>query len=204
MNSSEQTRLAIVGTISDLHTRPIAYDLSCLRKLVADVSPDLLCVEITVEDWEQSHVSRLPVEVRDALIPVVDATDIVLIPVAPSSAHYTDFGPPFGWRHKLVRSFDRLLRWGQIQANDAITMNGRWFGAFCHTLCWLTERLWTAQDRAAWENQNQLLVENIVRAVQRDSGRRVLVAVGCQRLHRVKLLLRHHSELFQMVLYQSL
>ena len=47
MNSSTQTRLAILGTMAVLHTQPIRYDISGLRKLVADVSPDLLCVEIT-------------------------------------------------------------------------------------------------------------------------------------------------------------
>ena len=204
MNSFDQTRLAILGTMSDLHTRPISYDLGCLRKIVADVAPDLLCVEITVEDWEQGAITEASVDVRDALVPVVAATDIVLIPVAPSSARYMDFAPALGWRRQLVRSFDRLLRWGQIQANDVRTVNGPWFGAFCHSLCWLTETLWTARDRADWEIENQRLAENIIRAIERDRGRRVLVAVQCQRLHRLISLLRKHNELFKIVPYQNL
>ena len=42
-----KTRLAILGTISDLHRQSIRYDLDCLQKVVADISPDLLCAEIT-------------------------------------------------------------------------------------------------------------------------------------------------------------
>jgi hypothetical protein len=204
MNTSSQTRLAVLGTISDLHKQPIAYDLGSLRKVVADLSPDLLCAEITKEAWEREDFSSTSLEVREALAPIIGSTDIVLIPVAPTPERYADFTPISGWRHRLVRTFDHLLRWGQIQADDVQTVNGPWFGAFCHTICLLTETFWSAKDRTTWENQNEELTENIVRAVQRDSGRRVLVAVQCQRLHRLLPLLNAHEDLFKFVAYQNL
>lgn len=204
MNSSPRTRLAILGTMSDLHGQPIAYDLDCLRRIVVDIAPDLLCAEITMDAWEHQDFSRASLEVRDALTPVIASTDIVLIPVAPTPKQYTDFAPNSGWRRRLVRTFERLLQWGQIQADDVEAVNGPWFGAFCHTVCWLTESLWTAKDRAAWEKQNEELVENIVRAVERDSGRRVLVTVQCQRLHRLIPLLHAHDDFFEIVAYQNL
>jgi len=203
MNAS-RTRLAILGTMSDLHRQPISYDLNCLQKIVADVSPDLLCAEITKEGWEQGDFSQASVEVREALAPMIASMDIVMIPVAPSPKQYTDFTPDSGWRHRIVRNFNRLLRWGQIWANDVMTINGSGFGAFCHTVCWLTEMFWSSEDRALWERQNKQLVENIVHAVQRDSGRRVLVAVQCQRLHSLMPLLKTHDELFKIVAYQNL
>jgi hypothetical protein len=198
------TRLAILGTMSDLHRQPIAYDLVCLRKVVGDLAPDLLCAEITLDNWEREEFSRASLEVREALTPVIASTDIVLIPVAPTSEQYADFTPDSGWRRRLVQTFDRLLRWGQIQADNVENVNGMWFGVFCHTVCWLTEMVWTAKDRAAWEKQNEDLVENIVRAVKRDSGRRVLVVVQCQRLHRLIPLLHVYDDLFKMVAYQNL
>lgn len=204
MHPSPQTRLAILGTMSDLHSQTIAYDLACLKKIVADLAPDLLCAEITRSDWERDDVSRASLEVREALTPVIAATDIVLIPVAPSPDRYADFAPASGWRRRLVRTFERILRWGQIQADNVETVNGLWFGAFCHTVCWLTEMFWSAEDRATWEKQNEELAENIVRAVQRDSGRRVLVAVQCQRLHRLIPLLHAHDDLFTIMAYQNL
>lgn len=190
--------------MSDLHSRPIAYDLDCLRKIVADLAPDLLCAEITMEAWEREDFSRASLEVRDALAPIIASTDIVLIPVAPTPEQYADFTPDSGWSRRIVRAFDRLLHWGLVQAGDVKTVNGMWFGAFCHSICWLTELFWTAKDRAAWERQNKELSENIARAVQRDSGRRVLVAVQCQRLHRLILLLDAHKDLFRIVAYQKL
>ena len=203
MNST-QTRLAILGTMSDLHRQPISYDLNCLQKVVADLSPDLLCAEITKQAWERTDLTQASLEVREALAPVIASTDIVLIPVAPDPKQYVDFTPDSGWRHRIVRTFDRLLRWGQIQADDVKSINGFGFGAFCHTVCLLTEMFWTKNDRATWEKQNRELAESIVRAVQRDRGRRVLVAVQCQRLHRLIPLLQAHNNLFQIVSYQDL
>jgi hypothetical protein len=190
--------------MSDLHRQPIAYDFGCLRKIVAEISPDLLCAEITQEAWEQDELSRGAPEVREALAPVIASTDIVLVPVAPTPDQFSDFSPDSGWRGRIAWTFGRLLHWMQIQANDVKTVNGPWFGACCHTICWLTERFWTVKDRAAWERQNQELAENIIHAVQRDSGRRVLVAVQCQRLHRLLPLLRAHDDLIQIVPPQDL
>ncbi len=204
MSTTARTRLAILGTMSDLHSQPIAYDLACLRTVVADLAPDLLCAEITLEAWERADLSRVTLEVREALAPVIASTDIVLIPVASSLKQYGDFTPGSGWRRRLVQTFDRSLRWGQTKADDVRNVNGPWFGAFCHTVCMLTESLWTVQDRTAWERQNEELAENIARAIQLDRGRRVLAAVQCQRLHRLIPLLRAHTNLFDLVSYQNL
>ena len=202
--NSIKTRLALLGTMSDLHTRPIRYDLANLQRIVADLSPDLLCAEITRQAWERGDIAQASVEVREALAPMIAATDIVLIPISPTLKQFADFMPGSGWRRPVIHVLDRFFNWGQMQANEAETVNGPWFGAFCHTICMVAEIFWTSKDRAAWEKQNSQLVENIVHAVQRDSGRRVLVAVQCQRLHRLVQLLRAHSDLLDIVGYQNL
>ncbi|HEY5731177.1 MAG TPA: hypothetical protein VLA72_10615 [Anaerolineales bacterium] len=204
MKTSSITRLAILGTMSELHKQPISYDLDSLKKVVVDVSPDLLCAEITADAWEREDMSKASLEVRDALAPVIASTDIVLIPISPSLEQYADFKPDFGWRQRLVRTFDRLLRWGQIQADNVQAVNGMWFETFCHTVCWFNEALWTAEDRVAWEKQNEEMVSNIIHAVQRDAGRRLLVVVQCQRVHQLIPLLRAHDDLLKLVDYQEL
>ena len=203
MNTSARSRLALLGTLSELHRQPIVYDLACLRRLVAEVAPDILCAEITREAWEADDLSQTPVEVRGALAPVEAATDIVLIPVAPTHQQFADFTPTAGWR-RLARVFDRLLRWGQRRANRPEAINGLMFGTFCHTVCWLIEMTWTMEVRRAWEAQNQAIGDNIIQAVQRDPGRRVLVAVQCQRLHRLAPFLKASADAIDIVNYQQL
>jgi hypothetical protein len=202
--SPHNTRLAVLGTMSDLHREPIAYDLNCLQKIIAEVSPDLLCAEITLADWERADLSQASLEIREALAPIIAATDIVLIPVAASPRHFGSFLPESGWRRRLIKALDRLLRWGQLRAATPENINGPWFGAFCHSMCWLTERFWTAQDRAAWDAENRELVENVARAIERDRGRRVLLVVQCQRLHQLITRLHSRPDQFTLVSYRNL
>jgi hypothetical protein len=129
---------------------------------------------------------------------------VVLVPIAPDPKRFADFMPRVGNRRSLVLALDRLLRWGARKASRPETINGMTFGAFCHTICLLTEASWSVEDRAAWDAQNQLITQRIVQAAQNDPGRRMLVAVQCQRLHRLVPLLRAHRDIFEIVRYQEL
>jgi hypothetical protein len=204
MNEKPETRLALLATLSELHSEPIAYDLQCLRDLVVELAPDLLCAEITREMWEGGDLSAAAIEVRDALAPTVASTDTVLVPVAPSADRFHDFAPDGGWRRDLVHTYDRILRWGQQRANSPEAVNGPLFEAFCHPLCVLTEMTWTAEKRAAWTVQNEQIAENVLRAVARDPGRRVLVAVQCQRIHKLEPLLEAGASQIKLVNYWEL
>lgn len=204
MNEQPPTRLALLATLSELHQQPIAYDLQCLRDLVTELAPDLLCAEITRDMWEGGDLSAAAIEVREALAPIIASTDTVLVPVAPSAERFHDFAPDEGWRHNLVRTYDRVLRWGQYRANSPEAVNGALFEAFCHPLCVLTEMTWTAEKRAAWTAQNRQIAQNVLHAVRRDPGRRVLLAVQCQRIHKLEPLLKAGRERVNVVPYQTL
>jgi hypothetical protein len=204
MNTLVRTRLAVLGTMADMHLQPLAYDLVRLRAIVAELAPDLLCAEITRYAWEKGGLSNVALEISAALAPLVAASDIVLIPVIPRLEQFTDFAPSAGWRLSLVRGFDRILRWGQRKASRPEAINGVTFGAFCHTLCWLTEKMWTENDRLAWEAQNKAMAENILQAVRRDPGCRVLVTLQCQRLHILLSLLKKHTDELEIVDYREL
>lgn len=193
------TRLALLGTMSEMHREPVAYDLARLANIVADLAPDLLCAEITRPMWEAGDLASAAVEVREALAPVVAATDVVLVPVAPSPERFGDFSPRRGWRAEMVHIFDRLLRWGQRQADTAEAVNGTLFGAFCHTVCYLSEWSMAPQERAAWNAQNEAIAGNILSTVSRDPGRRVLVAVQCQRIHKILPLLGSNRDFLEIV-----
>ncbi len=204
MMKPTHTRLAILGTMSDLHRELLPYDLACLRKIIAEGAPDLLCAEVTLADWEQSQLAAAELEVREALVPVVNTTDIVLVPVAPSRKKYGEFAVETGWRKQIAQVGLNTLRWGQRKAARPQAIHGYLFGAFCHTICALTEASWTAEERAEWNRQNQSMVDNILQVVRRDPGRRVLVVVQCQRMHRLKQVLKAHTGELEIVRYQHL
>lgn len=199
-----RTRMAIMRTISSLHVEPLHYDLECLSSLVLNLAPDLLCADITREAWERGDLSGVPLEVREALAPAIALTDTVLVPVAPTSQQFNDFYAPSGLRAWISHRFDRLLRWGQRVANGPEAIHGLVFKAFCHTVCALEEMTWKRADRQAYERRMQALAENILEAVQRDPGGRVLVVVQCQCLHKLEPLLKKAEDWLKIVDYREL
>lgn len=203
-NSRIKTRLALLATMGVLHAEPLAYDLNCLRTLVIELAPDLLCAEITQQDWEHQDLSRASLDFRQALEPAARLTETVLVPVAPSPERFENFMAPPGWRQRLVRSFDRWLRWGQRTAGKPQAIHGILFESFCHTVCLMTELAWSPDERAAWDLQNKVLVETILDLVRRDPSRRVLAAVQCQRFHKLEPLLKRHLDEIELVDYWEL
>lgn len=204
MNPLPRTRLAVLGTLSDLHREPLAYDLACLRQLVTDLAPDLVCAEVPRAMWESGELGPAALEVREALAPAVAATDVVLVPVDTDLRHFDEFRAAGRWQARTVHRLQQLLRWGQRKAGRVERINSVGFAAFCHTLCWTTEWLWSAEDRAAWLVQTRALADNVLATVRRDPGRRVLLVVQCQRLHRLLPLLRARANEYDLVSYEAL
>lgn len=199
-----KTRLAILRTMGSLHAEPLGYDLDCLRGIIWHVGPDLLCADITREDWENNTLSNTTLEVREALAPLIKMSDTVLVPVAPNPELFSDYKAPPGWRHVLSGWFGRLLQWGQRVASRPEAIHGLAFDAFCHTVCALTEMTWTKADQSAYQVRTQALAENILQAVQRDPGTRVLVVIQCQWEHTLEPILKRKADWLEIVDYREL
>jgi len=198
-----KTRLALLSTLSDMHTQPIRYNLDALAAIVDQVAPDLLCVELPQDEWEMGRLDRAPVEVGRSLLPLAELSNTVVLPVAPDARQFNDFAPKTGWRAGLARRLDQALRWAQRTANNPEAIHTWLFEGTCHTLCALSEMSWDAQARRAWAAQNQAMLDNILRAARRDPGRRILVAVQCQRIHWLEPRLKRVSDI-ELVGYREL
>jgi hypothetical protein len=194
---TQKTPIAVLGTLADLHREPIRYNLACLTQLVEQVNPDLLCAEVRQEAWEQGAWDTLPIEYREALIPLTAYTNIVIVPIqgpAECSLCTPQAGPWLGLRRSVARHLDGLLRWLQRQASGPDAINSGAFGHLCHTICLLEAWNGGAAVRQAWQAANRALLENIVTTVRRDPGVRVLVTVDCRRRHQLVAWLKRVDE----------
>lgn len=193
-----KSRVAVLGTLAELHKEPIKYNLACLTRLVKELEPDLLCAEIQRDDWESGDLSRAPIEYREALVPLSRRTDIVIVPVSSSEGCELiapQEGPFLGLRSRLIGILNWHLRVMQRLAGRPRATNSGLFGHLCNTICALQAWLCGAVTRRAWEEANQQIFDNILWAVRRDPGRRVLVTVDCRRRHLLEERLRHMDEL---------
>lgn len=196
----------MLGTLAELHRKPIQYDLRALRRLVRDLQPDLLCAEIHPDDWQAGELSGLPPEYREALVPLSRRTNIVVVPVSGSRGRelFVPQGERLpGLRSLVVRLLNGQLGWMQRLANGPGAINSGLFGWMCDCVCRLTAWVCGPQAQQSWDQANQAIVDNVLAAVRRDPGRRVLVTVDCRRRHRLEQALRRLPEV-ELVDYRNL
>lgn len=184
-----KSRVAVLGTLAELHQEPIRYDLKALVRLVKNLQPDLLCAEIPLDHWRNGRLDRLPPEYGEALLPLTRRTNIVLVPVASDQGCELISprrGPIRGGRSVLVWWMNWMLRSLQRDAGTPEAINTGFFGHLCDTMCAVTAWVCGEATRRAWQQANQQLYDNVVQAMQRDPGRRVLVTVDCRRRHQLQ------------------
>lgn len=194
----KKTRVAVLGTLADLHTESIHYDLRCLEHLVEKTEPDLLCADIRHDHWENGDLSEASVDYREALVPLAERTNIVIVPV--SGPTRCDLIAPrsgawIGVRTAAVRAMNAALRTMQRIAGTPEAINSGVFGHLCDSMCAVTAWLCGSATEKLWDETNRQLVINVLLAIERDPGTRILVTVDCRRRHRLQRQLRQVSEI---------
>jgi hypothetical protein len=188
-----KTAVAVLGTLADFYREPIPYNLGALLHLVKDLQPDLLCLDITPEEWAAQDFAALPPEYREALVPLSRQTDIVVVPVAderPSPEPALQ-----GVRAAIGRWVIQALAYLQRSAPTPAAINQ---GIRHHVANHLYEMLAELQGGDLRRNavlHASRLAGNVVQAARRDPGRRVLVVVNVRYCHYVRRYLRTYLDL---------
>lgn len=188
-----RTPVAVLGTLAEFHRHPIPYDLAALVRLVRALRPDLLCLEMTPEQWSRREFSDLPPEYRDALLPLAQQTDIVVVPIA------GDRPPPeptaSSWRGSVIVLLRRLLAFVQRTAPGPAALNEGPLHHMADGLYGLIARLSGPEAVRAWRAHTDHLVAQVLSVARRDPGRRILVVVNLRHCHHIRPALRRHPQI---------
>lgn len=199
--SRQRTRVAVLGTLAEFHREPIPYDLTALLKLVTDIDPDLLCLDMTPEQWHEQEFDKLPPEYAEALLPLAHQTDIVVVPIGGGHPPPKPQAP--GWRGKAIGWLRERLAILQRTAPGPDAINQGWRHEMANLLYSATK--WLADDgmAEAWRDHGDELTQAVLAAARRDPGARVLVVVNVQHCHIIRARLRRYGDL-EVVAYTEL
>ena len=195
----QRTSVAVLGTLADFHRESIPYNLAALIRLVHDLHPDLLCLDMTPEQWRRRDFGELPPEYREALLPLAHQTDIVVVPIAGDCPPDVPTAP--GWRGQVIRLLRGWLATLHQHAPSPDAINGGWRH-------WVADELYSAIGRLAnihrdWKAHTDYLTRQVLEVTRLDPGCRVLVAVNVRYCHHIRHALKRHSEI-QVVSYNEL
>lgn len=188
----ERTRVAVLGTLAEFHHEPIPYDLAELVRLVSDLHPDLLGLEITPEQWQRREFDDLPPEYREALLPLAHQTDIVVVPIAEEHPPHEPAAP--GWRGAVIAVLRRWLAGIQRTAPDPAAVNQGWRHDLANLLYHFIARLGTGQAEEEWQAHRDHLAQRVLEIARRDPGRRILIVVNVRHCHHLRPALKNYPE----------
>jgi hypothetical protein len=197
----QSTPIAVLGTLTEFHREPIPYDMLALVQLVADLDPDLLCLDIAPDKWEQQDFSDLPPEYQEALLPLAHQTDMVVVPIG--SDRPVPEPTAGGWRGSVIKRMRGLLAYLQRTAPGPQSINQ----GPRHTIANILYQVigWLAGDdvRRALSGHTNELTRAVLAVAERDPGSRVLVVVNVQHCHHIRHKLEHQPQI-QSVRYSQL
>lgn len=188
-----RTSVAVLGTLAEFHREPIPYDLRALVQLVTDLQPDLLCLDLTAEQWQRRDFGDLPPEYREALLPLAHQTDIVVVPIAGDRPPDEPNAPD--WRGRMIV---RLRAWlAQLHraapSVDAVNRGLRhWVADLLYESILL---LAGRRTRRAWRAHTNQLMRRALNVARRDPGATVLIVVNVQHCHHIRKALRKQRDI---------
>jgi len=193
--ANTQTRIAVLGTLAEFHEAPIPYDLASLVALVAEMNPDLLCLDISMEQWQQQTFYSLPPEYRDALLPLAHQTDIVVVPIGGKQAMPT--ATATGWRGAVIAGLREVINWLQTGVSGPDALNQGWRHDVGNLLYGLTRRLAGKGSRHTYHAHIEQVSQAALQAAANNPGSRILVVTNIQYCHHIRPLLRQQPDVVE-------
>ena len=187
------TMVAVLGTLTEFHRAPLPYDLGALVKLVTNLRPDLLCLDITPDQWQRRDFADLPPEYREALLPLAHQTDIVVVPIGEKRPLEEPTAP--GWRGRIIALLRKGLGFLQHTAPGPATINEGWRHHVANVLYDAIARLAGNEVRHVWHAHTAHLTQQVREIAQRDPGCRILVVVNVRYCHHIRPALRQYPEI---------
>ncbi len=191
----------MLGTLAEFHRESIPYDLGALVRLVTDLRPDLLCLDITPDQWQRRDFGDLPPEYRDALLPLAHQTDIVVVPIAGDRPPQEPTAE--GWRGTVIAPLRKWLAYLQRTAPGPAAINEGWRHHAADLLYAVIAWLAGGDAQHAWRAHTAHLTQQVLEVARRDPGRRILVVVNVRHCHHIRPALARYPEV-QIVKYSQL
>ncbi len=195
------TPVAVLGTLAEFHEEPIPFDLNALVRLVARLRPDLLCLDMTHEQWQQRDFGGLPPEYREALLPLAYQTDIVIAPIA--GEHPPEEPTVPGLRGKVIAILRHWLAILQRTAPGPDAINQGLRHLMADLLYSMSAWLAGPTTEQKLRDHTQRLTQAVRELARRDPGVRILVVVNVRHCHLIRAALRKYPEI-QVVKYLDL
>jgi hypothetical protein len=189
--TNHPTQIAVLGTLAEFHKAPLPYDLAALVDLVLRINPDLLCLDISLSQWQRQDFSSLPAEYSQVLLPLAAQTDMVVVPVG--GEQMMPRATAVGWRSGIISWARSVLAQMQAGAPGPDAINQGWRHHLGNMLYSLTRLLSDSAVDHAYHAHIEQVSQAVLQVAENNPGNRILVVTNIQYCHHIRPRLRQHD-----------
>lgn len=203
--ATAQTPAAVIvlDTLHQMHAEVPAYDNATLGRLIENLRPDVLCVELQPSDLAARPAEKTKQEYPAVIYPLIDRHHYRVYAMEPPEPLYSTILAPY---RSNTEAFDtrqpaRAEAFGKYSDGLYAALKAHWTSpasvndeatdtAF-HAKHVLQEALMGPGEHAGWEAWNGHFLEIIQRAARENPGKRIVVTVGAEHGYWLREHLRH-------------
>jgi len=190
--SARPADVVVLATLHQMHATAPYYGFEDLTRVIEDLDPGVVLVELTAEDLEERKDQKTKQEYQRSVFPLLEKHRYEAVPLEPPQPEFS----------RLVG----LTQQAHADARERTPEADERFGAYAEALLavllahWdspaavnspLTDRLFEAkhalqgelygeEEVAAWEGWNAHFLQTILDTARRHPGERLLVLVGAE------------------------
>lgn len=188
-----RTSVAVLGTLAEFHPEPIPYDLPALVRRVTQLQPDLLCLDMTMGQWQRRDFCDLPPEYREALLPLAHQTDIVVVPIGGDGP--LSVPNATGWRGRMIALLRKGLALLHRAAPSVDVVNSGRLHVIADQLYAVIVLLCGWHVWQEWRTYTNHLVRQALNVARRDPTATVLIVVNVQHCHHIRKAFRKQRDI---------
>ena len=196
------TEIMVLSTLHQFHGEANYYTYDHLSQIIKAFSPNVLAVELTPADLKARRPQRFKQEYQYSVYPLLDELKCEVIPLEPSEPEYSELvqlskkawedlekhNPAAVEQFNLyVRTlYDVLFNWWSSPLDVDSPETDRHFEVKHR----YQNALFGKNEERDWERWNQHFLEQILAAVARFPGCRMLVLIGAEHAYWLRKRLR--------------
>ncbi len=193
------TDVYLIGTLYKRHEQVPAFDVAVLRRIIADVRPDVMVLDVSPEELKKNSVHASKVEYTQTVVPMIATGIYAVYPAEPAepmfseivqglSAHLREYAKQqpvlaaaFNKNEQALYAVLKPYWTSASRVQDEVTAGA--IGASAGLQGELVGPVLKSAD-ARWDRHT---ADAVIKAVNEHPGKRVLVLTGIRNRPTVKL-----------------
>ena len=186
------TRVAVIGTMHQLHETMPGYGYADLRKMIQGYAPDVLCVELQPQDLTERPEEKNKREYPNVVYPLIDAGHYRIYAMEPDEPMFSRIvkslrGANARFRKQSPDKAERLdayiaATYKMLESywKSPAMVNDRFTDSVFQTKHAVQSEFIGPDEARGWNAWNTHMLSVIDKAVQENPGRKVAVIVGAE------------------------